>query len=176
MAGRSNFKNRYLIVRLGCLLLLCNLYLLGLAQSTTQKNLFSNFISYSGYSVLNAFAHPTCTVYSTSVEAYSDHTYYVKVYYQYGSQEVRYFTCEYKIKLNYTGNFISLEKYSCGSSNASCFGACNFFKDLVSRTTSEDKDRFEKYLYKTLSEFSCEDYCHARLFYKWVDLGYYKEY
>lgn len=146
------------------------------SQTERQKALAVNYFKYSGGNILNAFAHPTCSVYSASVETYSDHTYYVKIYYLYGSQNERSFACEYRIKLNSSGTILSLEKYSCGSPSVGCFGACNFFRELATTTTTEDKDRFEKYLHKSLNEFSCEDYCLARLFYKWIDLGYFKEY
>jgi hypothetical protein len=154
----------------------CLLWAFAYPQTEKQRKLTVDFFTYNGTTVINAFAHPTCTAYYSSIESYSGHTYYVKQYYKYGSESIGYFSCEYKIRLDYLGNFISFETYKCGSPDAVCFGACNFFRDLAAITTSEDKDRYEKYLHKVLDEFTCEDYCHARLYYKWIDLGYFRMY
>lgn len=164
------------ILRFTALFLALILNLHCLSQTAWRSNLVSDFFKHIGSDVMTAFTHPTCDKYLTIVEAYNESTYYVRIYYKYGWGGTKTFKCDYEIKIGSSGLLYEVDSYSCGSPTATCFSACNFAKDLASRISSSEKDRYERFLSKALKQFSCEDFCHARLFYKWYDLGYYKAY
>lgn len=142
------------------------------SQSPRQIDLVSSFFSSYGSKVIRDVAHPVSTCTSYKVDPYTGHLYIITNYYKFGSQ---LFSCKYKIQLDGTGRFLSFSIYQCGDKDGHCLGVCRF-TDFRETTTIPDISRYEKYLNTRLDNMTCEQYTLARLFFTWLDSGYYNKY
>ncbi len=144
------------------------------AQTTGQVNLVTRFFNNSGGNMLQDATHPACTWSYADVKAYSGHTYYISMHYRQvlTSNE---FVCRYKLRLNYLGQFLSLNIVECKCPDFNCFGICRV-TTLDDITTSSNRLRYEKYTGSRLENMSCEEYTNVKLYYQWYDLGYYSAY
>jgi hypothetical protein len=144
------------------------------AQTEAQKTLVNNFFNHSGGNALQDAAHPACTWSHAEIKSYGDHTYYITLHYTQvlTSKE---FSCEYRIRLDALGRFISTAGTDCNSTNFPCFMVCRL-ADLTEITTADDRARYERYVGKNLENMTCEEYINVKLFFLWSDYGYYKKY
>lgn len=142
------------------------------SQTQKQADLVKSFFSGDGKYVLQDAAHPLSTCISTKVSEWPEHKYFITLNYRYNSKD---FSCEYFLLLDNSGRFLSLRMQSCGDKDSKCFFACRFvnFDDI---TTSKDRERYEKYLGKSLESMSCEQYALVKMYFLWVDQNYYDKY
>ena len=146
------------------------------SQTPYQQGLVETFIIQQAGGIIAAFAHPTCKNYSKIVYAISDKLYIVEIGYGYGEAEnFRYWSCNYTLNFSSSGELLSVVPYEkdasgvwgCKGPNLRCFHLCDITKSLVSEFSFDEKVKAEKLLKKALDEFSCVDFCFARLWLLW---------
>ena len=145
------------------------------SQTNTQIAFVDRFFNNNGGNILQDAAHPACTWSYATVRSYTGHIYHITLHYTQvlTSKE---FSCEYRLKLSPAGRFLSLENWSCNSSNFKCFAMCRFIIEGEDPPGIERRSRYESYTGKSFDLLNCEEHTSATLFFDWEDYGYYAKY
>jgi len=151
----------------------CLLAVTSFSQTTRQSDVFNEFVKNRAGSIIQSWAHLTCTAVSYSYE-YNNHTYHLGL--TYNTSEGRSFTCKYVLDFTNTGKLLSFN-HTCNEFWGACFDGCEIgkyiLKECLKDKSNEDAIRA---LGKAIEYCTCEDGCYLRLYTAWVSEGYYNRY